>query len=74
MELKNRISLNAVKVWRQSGMISAAVMAVIAIALTVAVNKLDWSAWVIYGAWGALVLEFILYVIVIPSLRWKWWR
>ena len=74
LELKNRISLKAVKVWRQSGMISAAVTTIIAGALTVATNMLDWSAWIIYAAWGTLVLEFILFVIVIPSLRWKWWR
>lgn len=74
MELKNRISLKAVKVWRQSGVITAVIMAAIAGGLTVAVNVLDWSSWIMYGAWGLTVLEFVLYVLIIPSLRWKWWR
>lgn len=74
LELRNRISLKAVKVWRQSGLISAAVMTVLAVVLTVTANKFDWSTWIIYAAWGALVLEIALYVFIIPSLRWKWWR
>lgn len=74
MELKNRISLKAVKVWRQSGAITAIIMAVIAVGLTIAVNMFDWSMWIMYSAWGLTVLDFVLYVLVIPSLRWKWWR
>lgn len=74
MELQNRISLKAVKVWRQNGIILAIISTIIAIALTIIVVMLDWSKWISYASWGAVVLEFLLYVVILPSLRWKWWR
>lgn len=74
MELEKRISLRALKVWRQSGFIGATVVLIIAIVLTVISVLFDGPIWLNISAWVLVVLMYILFVFVIPSLRWKWWR
>ncbi|WP_042352506.1 PH domain-containing protein [Bacillus massiliigorillae] len=74
MELQNRISLRALKVWRQTGLIVSACMLIIAIAVTIIRYIFDGPLWLVYGSWGMFVILFLLLVFLIPSLRWKWWR
>ena len=74
MELCNRISLKALKVWRQIGLIITAVALLAAAVLTVLRILFDWSSWILYASWSAVVLMYFLFVYLLPTLRWKWWR
>lgn len=74
MELQNRISLRALKVWRQTGFIVSTCMLVAAIAVTIVRHIFDGPLWLVYSSWGVVVLSYLLLVFLIPSLRWKWWR
>ncbi|WP_374722292.1 PH domain-containing protein [Peribacillus tepidiphilus] len=73
-ELENKISTKALKVWRLSGFLYALIGIVIAVGLTIVNALFDWPKWLYIIYWGLALLEFVLLVFVLPSLRWKWWR
>ncbi|MFJ5625482.1 PH domain-containing protein [Peribacillus loiseleuriae] len=74
MEPRNRISSKALKVWRISGVINAAICWVITIAVLVVTILFDWPYWAI-GATG-LISTAVTYISVFlfPSMKWKRWR
>lgn len=74
VDLQNRISLRALKVWRQTGLIASACYVIVAIALTVVTVMFDWPNWVVFASWGTLCMFSFLFVYLIPNLRYKWWR
>ncbi|AJD90138.1 membrane protein [Jeotgalibacillus malaysiensis] len=73
-EPKMRISERALTVWRLYGWISAAFTLLAGAGVTTLALIFDWSVWFIIGAGAALVLEIILFVFVLPTLKWKRWR
>ncbi|WP_233523079.1 PH domain-containing protein [Peribacillus saganii] len=74
MEPKNRISDNALKVWRITGFFTSLFGWVITIAVAVLTYFFDWPNLI----WAALVIMSIahtyLFIFLIPSIRWKRWR
>ncbi|MBM7579463.1 PH domain-containing protein [Jeotgalibacillus terrae] len=73
-EPKMRISERALTVWKLYGWISAAVTLLIGAGLTTLTLIFDWSVWFIIGSAIALILEIVLFVFVLPTLKWKRWR
>lgn len=74
MDLQNRISLRALKVWRITGLITSLCVFIAAIVLTVLSRIYDWSIWIIISSWIIVVLTSVLSIYLLPVLRYKWWR
>jgi uncharacterized protein len=73
-QLMNTISKKAIKVWRLSGILYSLIGIVFAIGLTVLTKFLDWPDWAIVIYWALALTNFIFLTLILPSLRWKWWR
>lgn len=69
-----RISERALKLWRIYGAIQFGITLLLTIGLTVAVFLWNWPWWTILIALGILFIELIVFVWLVPSLRWKRWR
>ncbi|WP_019244132.1 MULTISPECIES: PH domain-containing protein [Bacillus] len=74
MDLQNRISLRALKVWRITGMITTVFVGVLAIILVVLTEVFDWSVWVTIISVISVVLIALFSIFLLPNLRYKWWR
>lgn len=74
MNLENRVSQKALKVWRITGVIISFIVLVLAFVCTLLTALFDWSEWFIYGSWLAVIICSFLYIYLLPMLRWKWWR
>lgn len=69
-----RISKRALTLWRIYGVIHSFILLLITTGLNVAVFLWNWPWWLAAGAGGVTVLDAILFIWVIPGLRWKRWR
>ncbi|PLS15892.1 hypothetical protein CVD28_20565 [Bacillus sp. M6-12] len=74
MELKNRISNRALKVWRITGLLSSLFGWIITIAVAVLTYIFDWPDWILAGIVIISVIDTYLFIFLIPSVRWKRWR
>ncbi|WP_028390578.1 PH domain-containing protein [Bacillus cihuensis] len=74
MEPRNRISNKALKVWRVSGIIRAAICWIITIAVLVVTILFDWSYWAIGAAGIISIVVTYISVFLFPSMKWKRWR
>ena len=74
MDLENKISKKALKVWRITGVIISFFILLTAFLCTVFTVMFNWNDWVIYGSWIGVVLGSFLAIFLFPTLRWKWWR
>lgn len=74
MDLENRVSKKALKVWRITGVIISFFVLLLAFVCTLLTALFDWSEWFIYGSWLAAVLCSFFSIYLVPMLRWKWWR
>ncbi|WP_201716592.1 PH domain-containing protein [Rossellomorea arthrocnemi] len=73
-EPQKRISPMALKVWRIYGWLESLVVAALAAGAIVLTFIFDWSRWVIVIAVGVLMLFTYLFVLLLPSIKWKRWR
>ncbi|MCM3603244.1 PH domain-containing protein [Robertmurraya korlensis] len=73
-EPQKRISDKALSVWRITGAITSAIMAIMAGGAIWLSNVFSWPVWVVMAAVGAIILHVYLYVYLFPLLRWKRWR
>lgn len=74
MELNSRISLKALKVWKQTGLIISGILVLFADIISLLTYFFDLSKWSYFLSWGMVLIVFIVSVFVLPALRWKWWR
>ncbi|WP_108671735.1 PH domain-containing protein [Peribacillus acanthi] len=70
----NTISQKAIKVWRLSGFLYSLIGIAFAIGLTALTIFMDWPNWIIGVYWLLAILDSIFLAVILPSLRWKWWR
>nr|WP_317628080.1 PH domain-containing protein [Paenibacillus darwinianus] len=68
------IDRNALKAWRISGMISAAVYAVVLGILLFLTLRFQWPAWIFTAASLAAVTGVYVETVLFPNLRWKHFR
>ncbi|QED46363.1 PH domain-containing protein [Cytobacillus dafuensis] len=74
LEPQKRISERGLKVWRISGVIHSLFSLLLSgglIGLTIA---FDWPIWIIGAALIFYAIDTYLFVMLIPTLRWKRWR
>lgn len=74
IEPQKRISERGLTVWRISGAIQSVFVLLLAggaVGFTIA---FDWPNWVIAAALAFFVLHTYLFIMLIPTLRWKRWR
>ena len=69
-----RISKRALTLWRIYGVIQVAIVVLLTIGLTVAVFLWNWPWWLLLIALGIILIELIVTVWLVPTLRWKRWR
>lgn len=69
-----QISQRALTLWRIYGAIQVSIVMLIIVGLSVAVFLWNWPWWTLLIALGVLLIELLLAVWLIPSLRWKRWR
>ncbi|WP_226035140.1 PH domain-containing protein [Aquibacillus saliphilus] len=69
-----RIAVDAIKAWRLAACLWSVIPILVTIALFVLAYLFDFSYW--FGAIFIAIslIEIIISVIMIPSLRWKRWR
>jgi uncharacterized protein len=68
------IDADALKAWRLTGSISAAVYAVVVIGLIWLTVRFDWPAWIATTAAALAIAGSYLEVFLLPSMRWKRFR
>lgn len=69
-----RISKRALTLWRIYGVIQVAIVVLLTIGLAVAVFLWNWPWWLLLIALGIILIELIVTIWIIPTLRWKRWR
>ncbi|SHG32190.1 PH domain-containing protein [Ornithinibacillus halophilus] len=70
----NTIALDAIKAWRISAILSEAIAWVITITLFVLAVIFDFSIWIPIVAAIISLLTTIIFVFILPKLRWRRWR
>lgn len=73
-EPQKRISERALTVWKISACLFSLIVWVIAGGLVAVTMLFDWPFWVIAAALLIAVVYSYLFIILLPSLRWKRWR
>jgi membrane protein YdbS with pleckstrin-like domain len=73
-EPAERIDPRAVRAWRVSGAISAGLILAFAIGLAVFVRWLDGPWWLIGTPVLLALVNAMVVVVVIPTVRWRQWR
>ncbi|MDP4086413.1 MAG: PH domain-containing protein [Bacillota bacterium] len=74
MELENRISKKALKVWRISGIIKSVIGWIIVAFVYFLMQFFHWLIWVTFIAGGLGLIFSFLDIYLFPLLRWKYWR
>jgi membrane protein YdbS with pleckstrin-like domain len=74
LEPKKRISAEALKVWKISGAISVIVTWSVAATAISIIHIFNWPIWIAIVLIIIGLLELLLLVFVLPSLKWKRWR
>ncbi|SFJ60615.1 hypothetical protein SAMN04487936_10348 [Halobacillus dabanensis] len=69
-----QISKRALTLWRIYGVIQVMIVVLLTIGLTVAVFLWNWPWWLLLIALGIILIELIVTIWLIPTLRWKRWR
>ncbi|WP_082234797.1 PH domain-containing protein [Halobacillus massiliensis] len=69
-----RISVRARSLWRVYGILTSVVFAIFTIGIGVLTYFFSWPLWPIVVIFVLLILEAIINIGVIPSIRWKRWR
>ncbi|WP_335872366.1 PH domain-containing protein [Bacillus sp. 2205SS5-2] len=73
-EPNKRISEKALPVWRLYGFFHSLVVIILAIAATVLTIVFNWPVWIIAIAILFSLIYSIVFIYVIPGIRWKRWR
>jgi uncharacterized protein len=73
-EPQKRISERALTVWKISACIHSLVVWLLAGGLTTITVFFDWPYWIIGAALGFAAVYSYLFIILLPTLRWKRWR
>ncbi|WP_226671377.1 PH domain-containing protein [Metabacillus litoralis] len=71
---KNQISLQALKVWRISAVISASIFLLIIIAGGVGVYFLGFSYWITIASALLWCVYSVVTIVIIPKLKHRMWR
>ncbi|RKQ30923.1 PH domain-containing protein [Oceanobacillus halophilus] len=71
---KNRIALDAIKVWKITAAIYIGVLWLLIIAVGVLFYIFDFPFWIILTAAILNAINTYLFIFVIPELRWKKWK
>lgn len=77
MEIKEperRISRRALTVWKIASILHSLIIWVLGLVGIILVNKFEWSKWLIILILFIAILYSILFILIIPNLRWKRWR
>ncbi|WP_181349334.1 PH domain-containing protein [Thalassobacillus sp. CUG 92003] len=74
LEPANRISPKALRLWRIYGGIQSVIITLLAAGLIVATYYFNWPKWLILIGIIVPLLEIILSVWLLPTIRWKRWR
>lgn len=77
MEIKEperRISKRALTVWKIASILHSLIIWVLGLVGIILVNKFEWSKWLIVLILFIAILYSILFILIIPNLRWKRWR
>lgn len=77
MEIKEperRISKRALTVWKIASILHSLIIWVLGLVGIILVNKFEWSKWLIILILFIAILYSILFILIIPNLRWKRWR
>jgi len=69
-----RISKRALTVWKLYGWINAIIISILAIGVITLSLLFDWSVWFIVAAIAIPIIQIILFVFVLPTLKWRRWR
>ncbi|CDQ21191.1 hypothetical protein SAMN05192559_10629 [Halobacillus karajensis] len=69
-----RISLRALTLWRIYGVIQAGIILLLTIGLTVAIVLWGWPWWLWLIGAGVFLIQFLIFVWLVPKLRWRRWR
>ena len=69
-----RISKSALTVWKITGSIHSLCIWVLSIIGTYFLIKYDWNRWFIVLAILIAFLYSVLFIFIIPNIRWKRWR
>jgi uncharacterized protein len=73
-EPKKRISAEALKVWKISGAISVIVSWSVAATAIFIIHIFNWPVWISAALIISGIIELLLLVFILPSLKWKRWR
>ncbi|MUV38493.1 UPF0699 transmembrane protein YdbS [Lentibacillus sp. JNUCC-1] len=71
---KQTISTDAIKAWRITASLYILIVWALIIANGIFVFMFDYSKWALWGGLAFGVLLTYLFVLKIPSLRWRRWR
>ncbi|MFE8698856.1 PH domain-containing protein [Cytobacillus sp. FJAT-53684] len=74
LEPQKRISKKGLTVWRISGAIHSFLVFLVAGGAITLTFVFDWPKWIIIVAFMTFALYAYLFIILIPTLRWKRWR
>ncbi|WP_284036782.1 PH domain-containing protein [Neobacillus sp. 114] len=73
-EPQKRISVSALKVWRISGVIKAAIEWAIAVTAIIIIHIFNGPLWVSVILIALAIILTYLHIFLFPSIRWKRWR
>ncbi|PAD20212.1 PH domain-containing protein [Terribacillus saccharophilus] len=71
---RNRIAVNAKKVWRINASLYLLLPIIAAGVLTYFWNTWSIPDFIIYIAWAIILASLIFFIWLLPSLRWRRWR
>src|SRR6476620_12623282 len=74
MELQNRISTKALKVWRIMGIIECSITWIITITVLILTILFDWPYWIVGIVAVVALVQPYFGVYLFPSVKWKRWR
>jgi len=69
-----QIDADALKAWRLTGGISAAVYAIVVIVIIWLTIRFDWPLWIAAAAAAAAIIGSYLEAVLLPRLRWNRYR
>lgn len=71
---KHQIDPKAIKYWRWSGLLGSLFYWLIPVAVYLAIRFWNWPQWLFWVAAAVTLIITLLYVAIIPQIRWTIWR
>ncbi|HLR08987.1 MAG TPA: PH domain-containing protein [Bacillota bacterium] len=73
-EPANRIATEAMKAWKITASLILGIFWIVFVAAAVVFFFLKWPLWIIWIAFGTIVVATYVFVFLIPKWRWRRWR